>query len=261
VPFLAGLRAAWSETEMTEILAEEPKNYFNYFTEIEECYQKSRGTPSLLSPLDWALIESWKEAGVSLDAARVGIQRTFEKYSKRRRRFQKVNGLGYCVQEVLKAADELNAAVAQGGGATLQRRAAPPPPFSPAEIKGYLEANAVALTEASENCMASERPGLAQEFSEAAKALRDLVGSEAEKIDRLEPMEARLSALEEKLTAAMTAGSSVDLLTEIQLEVDRQLVPYRRGMNAQQIESLERQWRKRKLFEHYRVPRLSLFYL
>jgi len=45
-----------------------PGNYFNYFTEVEEHFQKARGTGLfLVSPLDWALIECWKEAGVPLE--------------------------------------------------------------------------------------------------------------------------------------------------------------------------------------------------
>ena len=45
-------------------------NYFNYFTEIEEHFQRARGTGLfLLSPLDWALIESWKNAEVPLEAS------------------------------------------------------------------------------------------------------------------------------------------------------------------------------------------------
>ena len=44
-------------------------NYFNYYTEIEEHFQRARGTGLfLLSPLDWALIESWNNAGVPLEA-------------------------------------------------------------------------------------------------------------------------------------------------------------------------------------------------
>ena len=45
------------------------ENYFNYFTEIEEHFQKARGTSLfLLSPLDWALIEAWKNGGIPLEA-------------------------------------------------------------------------------------------------------------------------------------------------------------------------------------------------
>ena len=44
-------------------------NYFNYFTEIEEHFQRARGSGLfLLSPVDWALIEGWKNSGVPLEA-------------------------------------------------------------------------------------------------------------------------------------------------------------------------------------------------
>ena len=48
------------------------ENYFNYFTEIEECFRRCRGTPTLLSTLDWALIESWKESDFPLSAVLTG---------------------------------------------------------------------------------------------------------------------------------------------------------------------------------------------
>jgi hypothetical protein len=45
------------------------ENYFNYFTETEEHFQRARGTGLfLLSPLDWALIEAWKNSGIPLEA-------------------------------------------------------------------------------------------------------------------------------------------------------------------------------------------------
>jgi hypothetical protein len=37
------------------------QNYFNYFTEIEEHFQRRRGSLLLLSTIDWALIETWRE--------------------------------------------------------------------------------------------------------------------------------------------------------------------------------------------------------
>ena len=51
-------------------------NYFNYFTEIEEHFQRARGTGLfLLSPLDWALLEGWKNAGVPLGSGSQGNRR------------------------------------------------------------------------------------------------------------------------------------------------------------------------------------------
>src|SRR5437868_2919773 len=80
-------------------------NYFNYFTEIEEFFWKKRGIAMLLTTLDWALIESWKGAGIPLEAVLRGIDRSFEKFEAGRRRTRKVNSLAYCQQEVLAAAE------------------------------------------------------------------------------------------------------------------------------------------------------------
>jgi hypothetical protein len=52
-------------------------NYFNYFTEIERFYQSKRESFTLLSTLDWVLIENWKEQGVPLDLVLKGIERAF----------------------------------------------------------------------------------------------------------------------------------------------------------------------------------------
>ncbi len=85
-------------------------NYFNYFTEIEEHFQKRRGSLLILSPLDWALMETWKDAGIPLEAVLRGIDATFEKWERRPSHTRKVNGLAYCAQEVLASAEELKEA-------------------------------------------------------------------------------------------------------------------------------------------------------
>ena len=81
------------------------ENYFNYFTEIEEQFRKCRAEPVLLSPIDWALIESWKEQGFPLGAVLLGIERAFEKFKSGKRGYRKVNTLAYCSQEVFRAVE------------------------------------------------------------------------------------------------------------------------------------------------------------
>src|SRR5437588_3425496 len=76
-----------------------PLNYFNYFTEIEEAFIRRRGRHLLLSPMDWALIESWKEMGVPLHVALRGIERAFDSYESRPRN-RSVKSLMYCQEEV-----------------------------------------------------------------------------------------------------------------------------------------------------------------
>ena len=235
------------------------ENYFNYFTEIEECFRRCRGTPTLLSTLDWALIESWKEAGIPLEAALSGIERAFQKFAKRPQRFRRINGLAYCVQAVLQAAAELNTAQVESGA----RSAHHPPekaPFAPEEIIAYLNQNAEALENASADCLARKEQVLTEDLNEVAKTIREIALRDEFGAD-LKDVEQRLSALEEKLTAAVTRAASTDLLTEMRREVDRGLVGYRQKMTAPQIESLERQFLKKRLYEHFAVPRLSLFYL
>lgn len=238
------------------------ESYFNYFTEIEECYQRARGTRTLLSPLDWALIESWKEAGVPLEAVLLGIERSFEKFKKRPARIQKVNSLAYCSQLVLTAAQEVGKSASAGeGGAGQKRQQEIAPPFAVGEILDYLRRNSAALERASSEAR-DRQPVLAEDLAHAALALREAAKQEAEKTTPdLEELERRMTALEEKLSAALTRASDLDLLTDIRREVEKGVMPYRRNMTGPQVESLERQFMKKRLFEHYRIPRLSLFYL
>jgi hypothetical protein len=237
------------------------ENYFNYFTEIEESFRRCRGTPTLLSTLDWALIESWKEAGFPLTVVLLGIERSFEKFKKRPQRFRKVNSLAYCSQEILRAAQEAHAAEAEGGGGSKDSRAAPPP-FEAGEIRNYLEGNATALDKAAGAAAEKGQPVLAEDLGAASAALRKLAAREPAELESgLEEIENHLSATEEKLTASLVRAASVDLLAEFRREVERGLAAYRRKMSAPQVESLQRQFLKKRLFEHYAVPRLSLFYL
>lgn len=235
------------------------ENYFNYFTEIEECFRRCRGTPTLLSTIDWALIESWKEAGIPLEAILIGIERAFQKFSKRPKRFRKINGLAYCSQAVLEAAEELNTALTESG---VQVSGRPPAeaPFAADEVRGYLQGNAEALEKASESCGGCGQRVLAEDLQESASAIHE-ISSRGQWGADLEDLEQQLSALEDKLTAALMRATPVELLADVRREVDRGLVSYRQKMTGPQIDSLQRQFIKKRLFEHYAVPRLSLFYL
>ncbi|MGH9483319.1 MAG: hypothetical protein ACRD1L_14620, partial [Terriglobales bacterium] len=86
-------------------------NYFNYFTEIETHFQHKRGAQLWLSPVDWALIASWREAGIPLAAVLAGVDQTFEKFeSGRRRDAHRPRALVYCAAAVLAAAEAMRAA-------------------------------------------------------------------------------------------------------------------------------------------------------
>ncbi len=235
---------------------------FRYFSEIEECYQRARGTMTLLSPLDWALIESWKEAGVPLAAVRAGVERAFEKYKKRRPSFRKINSLAYCTQEVLRAVQEFEATERTAAAREGPRYRPDEIPFEPGKVKAYMASNLKALEQAEQASKARNQPGFAAELAEVGRALGAAEAAIAPPtaVD-FQDLEARLTALEEKLTASFTRAVPAEALAEIQREIERGLASARRRMTIPQIESLSRQFLKRRLFEHYRVPRLSLFFM
>ena len=234
------------------------ENYFNYFTEIEECFRRCRGTPTLLSALDWALIECWKEANIPLEAVLIGIDRTFQKFAKRPQRFRKVNGLAYCTQEVLRTAEAMNTAITEGG--PRRRSKAAEPPFTSDEVRNYLIRCAEAVEGSAQRSAQNGAGVVASDLGDVAADLH-AIASQSDITADLEELENRLSSLEDKLTASLTRLAPLELLSDIRREVDRGLVSCRRKMTGPQIESLHRQLVKKRLFERYQIPRLSLFYL
>ena len=230
-------------------------NYFNYFTEIEEHFQRRRGSLSILSPLDWALMETWKDAGIPLEAVLRGIDTTFEKWERRPRATRKVNGLAYCSQEVLASAEELNEASVG---------AASPDPDKATKDSG-LEQSRVAeyLTRNAEQLDGLQLPATAQALAaETAASLRSLAQSLSGMAPTgMEDLERRLTVAEEKLLAALMAATPDEKLYQVRADADRDLVPYRSKMNAAQIAQLQKQYIHKRLLEQYKVPRLSLFYM
>src|ERR1700693_3892367 len=115
--------------------AMEPFNYFNYFTEIEEYFWRKRGAHLLVSPLDWAIVETWQKAGVPLEAVLKGIDRAFESWSRSRRAAggRQLKSLAYCVDAVLDAAEEA-AEAAAGTGPEVKSSRATEEPFSRDEL-------------------------------------------------------------------------------------------------------------------------------
>jgi hypothetical protein len=231
-------------------------NYFNYFTEIEERFQQRRGSLLLLSTLDWALIETWREAGIPLDAALRGIDAAFEKYEARQKkaRMRRINGLAWCAQAVMDATEELREAAAGTANPATEARESG---FEHARIAAHLESAAAALEAAAvapEACNAT-----AVRLRELAAEVRNETNDGASR--DLEALERILTVLEEKLFAALTAAAPEDLLVALKEHAARELAPYRSRMGAVQLRQVERQFVQKQLLVHYSLPRLSLFYM
>ena len=167
------------------------------------------------------------------------------------RKTRKVNGLAFCAQEVLAAAEELKEAAV--GAAPRQARDAG---LELSLVAEFLQRNAALLDQV-------QLPNTAQHLAlETAANLRQLAESlSAEKPAQMEDLERRLTVAEEKLFASLLAATPDEALLQVRSEADRDLAPYRRNMTAPQIEQLQKQYIHKRLLEQYHVPRLSLFYM
>jgi hypothetical protein len=238
------------------------ENYFNYFTEIEEQFLRRRGGGLLLTTLDWALIETWKDAGIPLEAALRGIDAAFNRYDQRPSKTKKVNSLTYCSQEVLAAAEDMKeAAVGAVSEQPAARKQGAGQGFEPETIAAYLRRNADLLEAAKlPRSVGISVQAVAQESAETLRKLAQEV-EEKQAASRLENLERHLTVLEEKLFAALLAATPDEEIVAVRAQADRELAPYRRKMAAAQIEQLQKQYVHKRLLEQYGLPRLSLFYM
>ena len=229
------------------------QNYFNYFTEIEEHFQRRRGSLLLLSTLDWALIETWREAGIPLEVVLRGIDEAFDKHDARQRgssrRVRQINGLAWTAQAVMEAAEQQKEA-ATGVAAEASSKA--DAGFEAQRIADHLLSAADAL---------AGSPIAAEALAVLALRLRELAGAASLEAANLEELERNLTTLEEKLFATLTTHVPEELLLQFKTEAARDLAAYRSRMSAVQLRQIEQQFVHKRLLEHYRLPRLSLFYM
>jgi hypothetical protein len=230
------------------------ENYFNYFTEIEEFFWKKRGTTFLLTTLDWALIDSWKEAKIPIESVLKGIERSFEKQDKKRSRVRMVNSLAYCQQAVLEAAAE------QERGALQHEESGEP--FDRVDLSKFFLGNSEKVLKAAAVFDAAGRAESAATMRTVASSLAELAAdAQSEAPFDLEAAERRLTVLEDKMFSTLLAAASEAELIDIRAEMDKSLAPVRSKMAADQIALLQKQFQKRKLLEKANLPRLSLFYI
>jgi hypothetical protein len=233
------------------------QNYFNYFTEIEERFQQRRGAILLLSTLDWALIETWRDAGIPLEAVLRGIDAAFDKYEARQKRgrMRRVNGLAWCSQAVMEAAEELREASA---GTATAATATEETGFEHERVAMHLESAATALeaaTIALDACAATAKR--LRELAAEARAAKSTttVAHEMETFERV------LTLLEERLFKAIQLAAPEELILGIREHADRELAPYRGRMSVDQLRQVKQQFEQKQLLVNYNLPRLSLFYM
>jgi hypothetical protein len=226
-------------------------NHFDYFSEIEERFSQRRGAVLLLSTLDWALIETWREAGVPLQAVLRGIDTAFDKYearaAKARGRMSKVNGLAWCSQAVMEAAEEMVEAAT--GLAPVRVREERESGFEAERVARFLEGNAAMLEKSPVGAATAVR------LREIAAEIRAGMGGGLDELDRM------LTVLEEKLLLTVQAAAGETELVALREQAERELAPYRGKMTGTQLRQVRAQFEHKRLFEMHGLPRLSLFYM
>ncbi|MBI1762815.1 MAG: hypothetical protein HYR56_15395 [Acidobacteria bacterium] len=249
-------------------------NYFNYFTEVENEFVKRRGSHMLVSPLDWALIESWKQRGVPLHIVLRGINTSFDGYDKRAQRGRKVNSLLFCQQEIeaqyldyCETRVGSNTTVTSENGATNGhhgngngKKSAADSPFAKARLVEFLSEHYELL----ENLRARNAHDwpLAETFARTAARLQQLLDDvKMAAHPDTEGLERDLTSVEELILTGLKQSISADALAEIEADAKRQLRTYREKMGKEIYEQTRANYGARRLRELYQVPRLSLFYL
>jgi hypothetical protein len=245
-------------------------NYYEYFSEIEERFSQRRGSILLLSTLDWALIETWREAGIPLEAVLRGIDNAFDKHDakahKAGARLRKVNGLAWCAQAVMQATEEM---VEAATGAAPAKREQQESGFETDRVATYLERNAAVfeppILGAPSSPTASSSAKVGETISilaSTAKRLRELAATmRSPQPLALDDLDRTLTVLEDKLFAALETSAAEQQLVDLKAQADRELAPYRSRMSVAQLRQLQQQFLHKRLLELYNLPRLSLFYM
>jgi uncharacterized membrane-anchored protein YhcB (DUF1043 family) len=234
-------------------------NYFSYFSEIEDTFIRRRGKHLWLSPIDWALMESWKERGLPLHVALRGIEHAFDSHEAKKHK-RTVKTLLYCEEEVeAQYAEWLESRV---GSHDEPQEAEDADRESPFPRQAVLEHLGRSLEQLNQQRKKTGKEELGEVFSRAANLLseiKDDYASTAQPDAR--KLEESLTGIERLLNGALRSSVSTEESTEIEKEIKEQLRPYRAHMEKAVYQQTFDNLLLKRLREQYGVPRLSLFYL
>ena len=244
-------------------------NYFNYFTEVEEEFVRRRGKPLLISPLDWALVESWKHAGIPLHIVLRAINKSFDAYDSRAPRFRKINSVLYCQQEVESSFADYRLALTgsgtraeEGSSSTSEAEGAVVEGFSREALLSFIARCIDDLRRAQEFASASGRADLADTLARALSRL-EIISVEIEGSARIEAeaLERDLDSVERIILESAIRSCGEVELESIRAEAKSQLRSYKKKMEKEFYEETVRNFMARRVREINQIPRLSLFYL
>ena len=220
-------------------------NYYNYFTEIEDTFVRRRGKHLFLSPLDWALIDGWKERGIPLHIVIRAIESVFDVFDRQPAGTRTIKSLFYCREEIESQYLEwLNSRVGSTDGGE----------------KTEFPADAIAahLNGAIEKLRNISYEPLAEDLARAVSRLEELrtnLTVDTESID------GTLGDIEKVLDRALLANWDKPSIKRIEKEISSELRPYKAEMEPETYRNTLELMLLKRLREEAEIPRLGLFYI
>lgn len=233
----------------------------DYFTEVEQYFLRRRGRREVLSALEWALVETWHDAGVPIEAVLRGIDAAFEKIAvERNGEIKQINSLAFCTNFVLQSASDMKQAMVGAHDPALSAKHEEK--FRQdlhARIPAFLRKNAQVLRDA----RWAIHPVIPSVVEQCVSTLEEMAAAAEgrQQAPRFEDLDRHLVDLEEKLLPEVIAATPAPDLELVRAEAEVQIQPYRGRMPAAQIERLREQCVHKLLFARMKLPRLSLFYM
>jgi len=222
-------------------------NYYNYFTEIEATFIRRRAKNLFLSPLDWALMETWQEGGVPLHIVIRAVEQVFDNFDKNPGP-RTIKGLMFCREEVEAQYEEWLKAQA---GKPSEEGDVSAAPFNVAEIRDHLHGLAASLK-------FNANTALSEDIDRACVRLVEIADNTN---DNLEQVDLSLKDVESLLDEALLSKTNRTSFDAVKKEIDKELRPYKSTMPAESYNNTHRLMLLKRLREEENIPRLSLFYL
>ena len=239
-------------------------NYFSYFSEIEDTFIRRRGKHLMLSPMDWALIEGWKERGVPLHVVVRAIDHAFDSHESKKQK-RTVKTLLYCQEEVeAQYAEWLESRVGSHDEPEAESKSADESksPFPRDVVLAHLGRSLDTLSQFNEERRRTNDDELSEALSRAVTLLSEIEDDYASAAQPdARKLEDSLTGIERLLDDAIRRTVSESELQSAHAEIDSQMKPYKRHIDKAAFEQTRANLLHKRLREHFGVPRLSLFFL
>lgn len=229
----------------------------------------------LLSPLDWALIETWQERGVPLHIIVRGIEKVFDAVDKNPGQRRSVKSLMYCREEIeaqysewLESQTGKTIAVEAHAAAQRFENAEPPAQISiDSGKKNAPDATELFPDESVIAHLESVTAGLNAAKRQATNELRATLESVCRQLQNItkdfsgiDVLEENLEKLDAQIDESLLRAAEEDV-ENAKKEAENHLANYRRKMEADVYQKTIELMILKNLREQAEIPRLSLFYL